>query len=68
MIGIICEKPSAARNFAKALGGLKGVYKGNEYIIVNARGHFYEMDVDMKNQVDPSLVNKYVYWNLENTF
>lgn len=66
MIGIICEKPSAARNFAKALGGLKGVYKGNEYIIVNARGHFYEMDVDMKNQVDPSLANKYVYWDLEN--
>ena len=28
MVGILTEKPSAARNFAKALGGQKGTYNG----------------------------------------
>ena len=42
MIGILTEKPSAARNFAKALGGMSGTYQGQPYVIVNARGHLYE--------------------------
>lgn len=44
MIGILAEKPSAARNFAKALGGSAtgGTYNGEQYIIVAAAGHLYE--------------------------
>lgn len=36
---IIAEKPSAARNFAKALGGSQGTFEGDEYVIVNLFGH-----------------------------
>lgn len=36
---IIAEKPSAARNFQKALGGSSGTFEGDEYIIVNLFGH-----------------------------
>ena len=43
MVGILCEKPSAARNFAKALGGMKGSYNGEQHGSVNAIGHRYEL-------------------------
>lgn len=36
---IICEKPSAARNFSKALGGIDGSFNGDEYHIVSLLGH-----------------------------
>lgn len=36
---IIAEKPSAARNFAKALGGSQGTFEGDDYVIVNLFGH-----------------------------
>lgn len=65
MIGIICEKPSARRNFAKALGGDTGVYKGEEYVIVNLRGHLYKYDEPHK-QVNKELENKYKLWTLDN--
>ena len=39
MLGILVEKPSAARNFAAALGGMKGTFNGESYVIVAARGH-----------------------------
>lgn len=42
MIGILAEKPSQARNFAAALGGMQGNYNGEQYVIVPARGHLYE--------------------------
>ena len=38
-VGILTEKPSAARNFAKALGGQTGTYNGENYVIAFARGH-----------------------------
>ena len=65
MIGILCEKPSAARNFAKALGGIKGTYNGEQYIIVNALGHLYGY-VDPDRMVDASLATKYKTWSVEN--
>lgn len=65
MIGILCEKPSAARNFAKALGGPKGSYNGENYIIANARGHLYEF-ADPSDQVDSSLTAKYKSWKVDN--
>ena len=36
---IIAEKPSAARNFQKALGGSSGTFEGDPYVVVNLRGH-----------------------------
>lgn len=39
MLMILTEKPSAAKNFAKALGGKTGTYDGKQYKIVNSVGH-----------------------------
>lgn len=39
MILILAEKPSAKRNFAKALGGASGAYAGVQYKICALRGH-----------------------------
>ena len=40
---IICEKPSAARAFAVALGGRTGQFEGDEYAITNLYGHIMEL-------------------------
>lgn len=65
MIGILCEKPSAARNFATALGGARGTYNGEPYVITNALGHLYEF-VHPEKQVAPALSTKYKSWDLAN--
>lgn len=61
---IICEKPSAAKNFAKALGGRTGVFDGKEYEIVALAGHVmtYKDPVDM---VSNDLKDKYKAWSLD---
>ena len=64
MVGILCEKPSAARNFAKALGGMKGVFQGEQYVIAAARGHLYEFLQDPGDMVPPDLQKKYHVWDL----
>ena len=57
-VAILAEKPSAARNFAKALGGMSGVYDGERYAIVASRGHIYEY-------VDPGMqVGAHRTWRL----
>lgn len=66
MIGILAEKPSQARNFAKALGGQKGVYNGEQYLIVPARGHLYGFLPNPNEMVAPALVEKYKSWGIEN--
>ncbi|WP_027494171.1 MULTISPECIES: DNA topoisomerase III [Rhodococcus] len=63
-IGILTEKPSAARNFAAALGGMSGTFEGTEYVIVNARGHLLELK-DPSAMVPSSLAEKYRSWELE---
>ena len=56
MIGILTEKPSAARNFAKALGARKsgscftGTFQGEPFLIVHSVGHLYGL-VDPRYQV-----------------
>lgn len=65
MIGILTEKPSAAKNFATALGGMSGTYNGEPYVIVNSVGHLFEFKKP-DGQVDESLVKKYKSWNLSN--
>lgn len=66
MIGILNEKPSQARNFAKALGGMSGSYNGEEYTIVPARGHLFGFINDPSKQVDESLSDKYKSWEIGN--
>lgn len=63
MIGILVEKPSAARNFAAALGGMSGSYHGESYRIVAARGHLYEFR-SPDEQVSASLKAQYKSWDL----
>ena len=63
-VAILAEKNSAARNMAKALGGAKGNYKGEDYIIVAARGHLYELKKP-EHQVRPELMSQYKDWSLE---
>lgn len=62
-IVIVCEKPSAARNFAKALGGAAGTYKGEAYKITNLRGHLLEHKQPEK-MVAASRVEDYKSWEL----
>lgn len=57
------EKPSASRNFAKALGGMSGTYNGEQYVIVTARGHLYEL-ASPEAQVSANLAPKYKSWDL----
>ncbi|HEU5223062.1 MAG TPA: DNA topoisomerase [Candidatus Lumbricidophila sp.] len=59
---VVAEKPSAARNFAKALGGMTGTYQGADYEIVALRGHLYEF-AEPHEQVDASLAEQYKSWN-----
>lgn len=62
-VGILTEKPSAARNFAKALGGQTGTYNGENYVIAFARGHLFELKQPV-DQVDPSKRMQYASWAL----
>lgn len=62
---ILCEKPSAAKNYATALGGFKGTFNGKQYQIVNSVGHIFSM-LTPEKQVESSLVDKYTKWDIQN--
>jgi DNA topoisomerase-3 len=66
MLGILTEKPSAGRNFAKALGGQRGNFNGEDYIIVSARGHLYEFIDVSKMVAGEDLQAKYKSWDVNN--
>lgn len=66
MIGILAEKPSQARNFAAALGGQRGTFNGEQYVIVPARGHLYGFIDAPEKQVAPALAAQYKSWDLQN--
>lgn len=63
-VGILAEKPSAARNFAKALGGQSGTYNGEDYVIAFARGHLFELKQPV-DQVAPAKRERYASWALK---
>lgn len=63
-VGILTEKPSAARNFAKALGGQSGTYNGESYVIAFARGHLFELKQPV-DQVAPAQRERYGSWALK---
>ncbi|MFE7115305.1 DNA topoisomerase [Streptomyces sp. NPDC057654] len=60
---VVTEKPSAARNMARALGGTKGSYKGTAYEVAALRGHLYEF-APPQAMVDSSLADAYQRWDL----
>ena len=64
MLLIMCEKPSQARNFAKALGGMSGTFDNETYTIHPLRGHVYEF-VAPDKQVSPALASTYHTWSLD---
>lgn len=61
---ILTEKPSAATNFAAALGGKSGTFDGTDYEIVHARGHIFEY-VDPHEMVPPAQAEKFQKWSLK---
>mgnify|MGYP001761581379 CR=1 FL=1 len=61
-VGILTEKPSAARNFAKALGGQRGTFNGEDYVITAARGHLYGLK-EPHEMVSADKVDKYKKWD-----
>lgn len=63
-VGILAEKPSAARNFAKALGGQNGTYNGEPYVIAFARGHLFELKQPV-DQVASAKRERYASWALK---
>lgn len=62
---ILTEKPSAARNFAAALGGKSGIYNGEAYTIVNSVGHVYEYK-DPSDMVPEDKKKQYADWKIDN--
>lgn len=65
MLGILCEKPSAAKAFAKALGGMKGTFNDEPYSIANCVGHLYGFAMP-DAQVPVSESQKYKVWDMAN--
>lgn len=61
---ILCEKASAAQNFASALGGTTGTYANKSYRIVHSHGHLLEF-ADPKAQVAADKAARYRSWKLE---
>lgn len=58
------RKNSAYENFKKALGGVSGIYNGEQFILTHAKGHLYQFEEPYK-QVDASLSGKYKSWNID---
>lgn len=58
---ILVEKPSAAQNFAKALGGMSGNFEGQPYKIHALRGHLLEY-VEPHEMVSDDQKDAYKSW------
>lgn len=59
---ILAEKPSAAKNFAKALGGMTGTYNGQPYQIQALFGHMLEY-VEPHEMVSEDLQEDFKSWD-----
>jgi DNA topoisomerase-3 len=62
---ILTEKPSARKNFEKALGGSKGGFADFEYEMANLRGHVMTLK-EPEEMVDKNKAEFYKAWQLEN--
>lgn len=63
---IIAEKPTAARNFQKALGGSSGTFEGDEYVLVNLFGHILAHETPEKTAYPQYKETVGGFGNLEN--
>lgn len=63
MIGILTEKPSAAKNFSTALGGMSGTFNGEQYTICASHGHLYGLAMPEK-QVSEDKQDDYKNWDM----
>lgn len=67
-VTILCEKPDASKNFAKALGGteksMTGTFDGKSYQIVASVGHIFQF-VEPHEMVQEELADQYKSWDLE---
>lgn len=61
---IITEKPSARKNFEKALGGKTGHFLDFDYELTNLRGHVMQLK-GPEQQVPKELQEQLLSWNLE---
>lgn len=64
MMLILNEKPSQARNFARALGGPAGSFDGVDYEIAALRGHVLELKKPSE-QVPADLADEFGKWSLD---
>lgn len=64
MLLIVTEKPSACKNFAKALGGNKGTFNGQDYELIALAGHTMEY-VDPKDMVSKEKSEQYKSWDIK---
>lgn len=62
---ILAEKPSAAKKFAKALGGSTGNFNDESYKIVSSHGHLMTLAEPHEMLKDPKLAEKYKSWKIE---
>lgn len=65
MLLILTEKPSAAKNFAAAFGGMQGVFHEQPYIIFSLRGHVIKLKQNPKEQVDQQYTEQFESWDLQ---
>ncbi|CAK1253725.1 DNA topoisomerase [Fructobacillus cardui] len=61
---ILTEKPSARRNFEKALGGLSGHFADFDYELTNLRGHVMTL-AEPQDQVPDTLTTQMQSWELK---
>lgn len=60
---ILNEKPSAMKNFAKALGGQAGQFDGFNYQLVCGHGHLLGLDSPQNQSSDVNFQDKVKYWS-----
>lgn len=77
MIGILCEKPSARKNFAKAFGidGTNiGKYEGEDIELFTSVGHIFSFPLNAKGSPDitmnlriksPEAIERYNSWDIK---
>jgi DNA topoisomerase-3 len=61
---IVAEKPSQAKNFARALGGRSGSFEGQGYEIVSLRGHLLEL-CEPADQVEGPAAERLRPWSVD---
>lgn len=61
---LLAEKPSAAKNFAKAFGGMSGTFEGQPYKIQTLFGHMLEF-VEPHEMVDQDEAEQFKSWSPE---